>query len=410
MNANQEESNQDKFVWWHGFVEDVDDPLKLGRCRVRIFGFHTEDKTLIPTDSLPWATPMMPYTSASASGIGTSPTGILPGSWVIGFFRDGIQCQQPMILGSYNGVNTLAGITKKNPSIGFNDPNNKLPKNQYINESDVNKLARNEDIGSTIVARKNQDRDTCNPTALGGNWSEPPTPYNARYPKNHVIESESGHVFEVDDTPGSERLHKYHRSGTFEEIHPDGSKVEKIIGDDYMIVRKNNHVSVYGNSTVNVGNNIKIAAGKGIDVQIGGDARVFVAKNLTAKVGGNSRIETGGNMTMQTGGNFTHYVKGKYTVISGGIMNLLAPKVSLNPGVGFSLGSVGFSLGLNTNKSCPAKSEKFTYKRRVKLELEDGRVLEVDADKKLLTTNRGLVRAEDINENDDVIPPLIQST
>lgn len=398
-----QEDRQSNFVWWHGFVEDVNDPLKLGRCRVRIFGFHTENKSLIPTESLPWATPMMPYNSASASGIGSSPTGILPGSWVIGFFRDGDQCQQPMILGTYNGINVLGGVTTKNPSVGFNDPNKMLPKTSYINEPDTNKLARNEDITNTIVSKKLNDLDTCNPTALGGNWSEPDTPYNAVYPKNHVMESESGHVFEVDDTPGAERLHKYHRSGTFEEIHPDGSRVEKIIGDDYMIVRKNNHVSVYGNSTINVGNDIKIASGKGIDVQIGGDARVFVSKNLTAKVGGSARIETKGNMSLQTGGNFTHFVRGKYTVISGGLMSLLGPKVSLNPGVGFSLGSVGFSLGLNTNKSCPAKKQKFVNTRKVRLELADGRVIEVEATKKILTSNRGTVTAIEINENDDVL-------
>jgi hypothetical protein len=40
------------FVWWHGVVEATNDPLKLGRCRVRVYGFHSEDKLLIPTESL----------------------------------------------------------------------------------------------------------------------------------------------------------------------------------------------------------------------------------------------------------------------------------------------------------------------------------------------------------------------
>lgn len=42
------------FIWWQGVVEDNNDPLKLGRCKVRILGYHTDDKKQIPTDALPW--------------------------------------------------------------------------------------------------------------------------------------------------------------------------------------------------------------------------------------------------------------------------------------------------------------------------------------------------------------------
>ena len=95
---------RDGFVWWHGVVEDVNDPLKLGRCRVRIFGYHSEDKSEVPIEAIPWAHPMQPITSAAISGIGTSPTGLLNGSHVFGFFRDGMDAQQPCILGSFGGV------------------------------------------------------------------------------------------------------------------------------------------------------------------------------------------------------------------------------------------------------------------------------------------------------------------
>ena len=87
------------FQYFFGVVEDRQDPLKMGRVRVRAFGVHTEDRSKIPTESLPWATPIMPYTSASISGIGESPTGPVEGTWVFGFFVDGKQLQQPMIMG-----------------------------------------------------------------------------------------------------------------------------------------------------------------------------------------------------------------------------------------------------------------------------------------------------------------------
>lgn len=92
--------NQDGFNWWIGVVEDRMDPEKMGRVRVRIFGYHTDDKTSLPTKDLPWAVPIQPITSAAISGIGSSPLGPLEGTWVIGFFLDGEDCQQPAIFGT----------------------------------------------------------------------------------------------------------------------------------------------------------------------------------------------------------------------------------------------------------------------------------------------------------------------
>lgn len=85
-------------------VEDRMDPLKLGRVRVRVFGVHSEFLTDVPTSSLPWAIPIMPSTSASISGIGSSPTQYVEGSLVFVFFQDGDSKQQPIILGSVHGI------------------------------------------------------------------------------------------------------------------------------------------------------------------------------------------------------------------------------------------------------------------------------------------------------------------
>ena len=60
-----------------GVIEDINDPLKAGRVKVRIFGLHTDDTLLIPVESLPWAMCLCPIQSGSVSGIGISPTGIV---------------------------------------------------------------------------------------------------------------------------------------------------------------------------------------------------------------------------------------------------------------------------------------------------------------------------------------------
>ena len=98
-----------KFVWWTGVVEDREDPEKLGRCRVRIFGYHTEDTSLLPTSDLPWAIPIQSTTSAATSGVGHTPVGIVPGTWVVGWFLDGEEAQRPLMIG------TIAG--KPDPSV-----------------------------------------------------------------------------------------------------------------------------------------------------------------------------------------------------------------------------------------------------------------------------------------------------
>ena len=44
----------------------------------------------------------------------------------------------------------------------------------------------------------------------------------SKYPFNHVYESESGHVIEIDDTPGYERINVFHRKGARFEINNEG--------------------------------------------------------------------------------------------------------------------------------------------------------------------------------------------
>ena len=40
---------QDGFIWFVGVVEDRHDPKYAGRLRVRCLGYHTQNKTDLPT-------------------------------------------------------------------------------------------------------------------------------------------------------------------------------------------------------------------------------------------------------------------------------------------------------------------------------------------------------------------------
>ena len=98
-------TGKDPFTFWFGVIEDRMDPLELGRCRVRILGFHPENRKDFPSEKLPWASVVQTSTSASISGKGISPVGLVEGSWVVGFFADGGNAQVPVIMGSIYGMN-----------------------------------------------------------------------------------------------------------------------------------------------------------------------------------------------------------------------------------------------------------------------------------------------------------------
>jgi len=324
---------KDGFIWFAGVVEDRQDPLKLGRVRVRCLGYHTEDKKVLPTSDLPWAHPLLPITSSGISGIGHTPLGLLEGSWVIGFFRDADTKQDAVILGSLPGIPTTTGAINKAEGLGFSDPNGIYPK--YANESDVNRLARNDadNESITLTARKTlRNANYTNiPTATiqavfdtaseGDIWSLPENTYAAQYPYNHVYETESGHLLEFDDTPDKERILLYHHSGTETEITAAGT-VNNIHKDStYTITEKNNKVYIKGDSDVTLGGRHKVIinadgeTNNHYDIQVGPNANVNIQVdggnvNVTAltsqsgpnTVGGDINLFAGKNITMQAVG------------------------------------------------------------------------------------------------------------
>lgn len=540
-------------IWWTGVVEDRKDPELLGRCRVRIFGYHTEDTTELPTSDLPWAIPMQPVISAATSGIGYSPLGLVEGSWVVGFFLDGQEGQQPVIMGSIAGkpspseasqeklelaekesnnvfkdsdgnvvfdslgnpiiladdtvnpeksllpltqadytrlkVSLAAKLSGNNPtkvgtngelglyqftvrdlvefgyvtkpldekykpellddpanwvgkssikskaaflnsesaqntlmiaktkenyntllrtqkirtaddkeivagllasahvvsaenadkldiktpdgvlaqeyfanvvsqlggtattydrnyldtiikqdiwiaeqkdsvannskladSLGFQDPNKIYPKFDYLNKPDTNKLSTG-DTSHKSFAIKNNSRIKNIPVARSSkNWSEPPTAYAAIYPNNHVIETEAGHLIELDNTPNAERIHIYHKTGTYIEVDVNGSMVKKTIGENYEVIDRNNFVYVKG------ANNLTVE----------GKTNIYVKHDASIEVDGSLYVTSHGDATVQAAGvlglnadNILLSGKKSVDISSAGSINLQGKEVNL---------------------------------------------------------------------------------
>lgn len=548
---------RDGFWWWIGVVEDRQDPLKLGRCRVRVMGYHGSGEVL-PIEDLPWAMPMTPILSAAISGKGEAPLGPLEGTWVVGFFADGAECQQPIMMGTMggfpttsntctarqqqsqninnvlkdnkgnvitdangvalpnnslpvqpedteslsiyatlpplnqpeiqklmdalgeresssvvggvqnysvvndlgyvgkyqfgaaalqtqgyirssipkttpvnsdlensanwtgkNGINSLddfkanknnvqeivmyenikfnytelkrlkvidstastkadvagylaaahiggAGGAKQlsdgvnrtdelgtgtrdyfnlgvaaldgtadlpvqvaalssvtssknpitdtfnsfagvlnNPKLGrpdsYGDPNSVYPRCEYTARADTNKLAtRNDNLDTTPVPQKETVRIKNIPTANDkhGKWEEPPSAYNARYPYNHVKETESGHVIELDDTPNAERIHIYHRTGTYVEIDRNGSVRTRVRGENYEVYNRNNQVYVQGNADVTVDGSKTLLVKNTLDVEVLGKTTINIKDHADVNISGDLNLKAR-NITME---------------------------------------------------------------------------------------------------------------
>lgn len=261
---------------YNGIIEDRNDPLELGRVRVRIIGLHNTDKNAMPTEHLPWAVTMQPVSSAGNSGVGSTPN-LVVGSFVIVYFTDGDDMQQPMILGTIAGIQSehlmsINGkkVSRDDTSFGFHTN----PKDTYIGESDLPKLARSttNEFPRTQHTSSNKWSSITEPADIRSNHT---------YPYNHVRQSESGHHEEWDDTPGNERINTQHMSGTFEEIRPDGTIVRKIVGDSFIIHQQDDNV--YVNGTVNL--------------HINTDCNTYIKGNWNVHVGGNMDLDVDGHIT-----------------------------------------------------------------------------------------------------------------
>lgn len=179
----------------------------------------------------------------------------------------------------------------------FNSPTGKYPLNR--NEPDTNKLARGENLAETYVVFKENAAVSGIPLAGGGSWDQSPVPYAAKYPWNHVMATESGHVMEFDDTPGAERINTFHRSGTYSEIDANGTQVNRIVGDSYEILERNGYVYIRGAHNVTVEGSNNLLVNGVMNVDISGAANINVFNDANINVSGNANMSVGNTLAMK---------------------------------------------------------------------------------------------------------------
>lgn len=200
---------------------------------------------------------------------------------------------------------------------GFIDPNGKYPSYDESFRPSLSKMALGI-INNSAVSLKENNRTIGVPLPFDqGCWDQPHSSYNGRYPYNHVTEFEGPTLFEMDETPGHERINLWHMSGTFSEIDKSGTKVNRIVGDNYEIVDRNGFISISGSCNVTINgdanvycrSNANVEAEGSIKLKSGGDLNVQVANDMTLNVGGSFKLQAMGNTAIQSAQD-THFLAG----------------------------------------------------------------------------------------------------
>ena len=181
-------------------------------------------------------------------------------------------------------------------------------------------------------------------------WTEPEsaanTDYPPVYPYNNIQQTESGHSFEMDDTPGRERVRLQHRIGTFTEIHPNGDEVHKIVGKGFEIIASDKNVLI-----------------KGVcNITINGDSVLHVKGDSYSQVDGNVYQNVTGDIKQLINGDCQQTIAGEFDVNVSGNMNINATNVNINADVNVrgdigttqsisAAGNISAALSVSANKS-----------------------------------------------------------
>lgn len=353
MNNDNEIIDYGQF-FFQGVVEARNDPLKLGRVKVRIIGLHTDDLEVLRVDELPWASILIPATESAPTGYGLSVSGIPPGTHVFGMFLDGINRQMPLILGSIKGIprkpedspdraggkedGQASGEGSYPPEKeeeelgvdfrrGFFDPNEEkisgYPRATRVKHPDTHRFLRLEN-GITKKENPETGNDFPNPYDLNieqerhdfylmnlskaqdrtgqeeaDPWLEPQSRKITEYPYSRTFESESGIGHEIDDTPYHERRHVFSLPSInyVEWATRNGYEFRRVWGDSYTVKHSGIHKTyIRGNETHSV---------MGHHRAIHGQAEVTETYDTAAKINYDSqKIRTIGQMNQQIGADY----------------------------------------------------------------------------------------------------------
>ena len=219
-------------------------------------------------------------------------------------------------------INQSLGVSED----GFNDPTGEYPKKDYFFGTSVNAAARGAQINELYTG--------------GGDFNvsiDLPDQKASVYPHNQVQETTSGHVIEIDDTPGGERILIKHKTGSGLELRADGSTIYsskrtavQIVGEDQTVIVEGNGKLIYkGNLDVHVTGDYNLTVGGNMTVNVDNKRTESVLGDQFSTVYGNNRERVHksdsktviGNASETILGNERHILKGTQKSLIGGAVD-----------------------------------------------------------------------------------------
>jgi GH24 family phage-related lysozyme (muramidase) len=198
-----------------------------------------------------------------------------------------------IVLGEANTANAAVLETLRHPNA------------DELNQPSLSGVGRYQNLANTVIQARKTNLDKNIISARGVQWDEPYPAYNPEYPYDNVTETESGHVFELDDSPGAERVHIAHRTGSYIEWFPTGTKVEKVTKANYRIIMADDYLHVMGRVVIRVEQDALIKVQGDVALEVGGSMGANVAGDVDFSVGGGFNVKAANINLDATGGDIT---------------------------------------------------------------------------------------------------------
>jgi predicted chitinase len=245
--------------------------------------------------------------------------------------------------------------------VGFSDPTGKYPLRNLLDEPDTNRMARGVQAETAVEFKDARRSKFISAANDGDSWSQPLAPFGGKYPYCKVTETESGHLFIMDDTPNNETISLYHRTGTFLDIDGNGSQVNKIMGDGYTIIDRNGFIYVTGRANVTVGNGINILVEGAADIQVNGTSTINLKGKADIGVAGDLGLTVGGNFNLNVAKDFNVTANNLNTYVKNSAITTVVKDYNVNVAGTYNqtAKTLSFSSGSFNQKVSGAASQRF---------------------------------------------------
>lgn len=179
------------------------------------------------------------------------------------------------------------------------------------------------------------------------------------YPYNNVTQTRSGHVFEVDDTLGNERIHEKHKSGTSRIINAEGDLSVMVVSNSYTTICGEDYVTIMGDANITVNGSANLTVNGNYNVEVNGNMNQTVKGEYRLKVGAAYKNEVLGDKAENVAGKKDSIIGNgvNNTIRGGGIKNMVVGSIEETVAGGYTgiyTGSSSTTALLGASMTAPA--------------------------------------------------------